>query len=56
MIGTYYFDQFNIKVEVHPYTDEEYEQLLQGTIRCDLAHTRSRLDKGGDGLSMVSLC
>jgi hypothetical protein len=31
MTGTYYFDQFNVKVDVHPYTDEEYEQYLQGT-------------------------
>jgi len=30
--GTYYFDQFNIKVDMPKYTEEEYEKYLQGII------------------------
>jgi hypothetical protein len=30
MEGTYYFDQFNVDVGIPKYTDEEYEQYLQG--------------------------
>jgi hypothetical protein len=30
MIGTYHFDQFNVKVDIPRYTDEEYENVLQG--------------------------
>ena len=30
MTGTYYFDQFNVKVDMATYTDEEYEKYLQG--------------------------
>src|ERR1700738_938511 len=33
--GAYHFDQYNVKVDVHPYTDEEYEQYLQGILSCD---------------------
>lgn len=31
MTGTYYFDQFDVKVDMPTYTDEEYERFLQGT-------------------------
>lgn len=29
-LGTYYFDQFNAKLEFPNYTAEEYEQYMQG--------------------------
>jgi hypothetical protein len=29
--GTYYFDQFNVNVDMPKYTDEEYEKFLQGS-------------------------
>ena len=28
--GTYYFDQFDVKVDVPTYTEEEYENWLKG--------------------------
>lgn len=28
--GTYYFDQFDVKLNLPTYTDEEYDQWLQG--------------------------
>ena len=30
MLGTYYFDQFNVKVDFPTYTVEEYDIYLQG--------------------------
>jgi len=32
MTGTYYFDQFNVKLDLPTYTNEEYDQYLQGII------------------------
>ena len=33
--GTYYFDQFDVKVDVPTYSPEEYDQYLQGTATTD---------------------
>lgn len=31
MAGTYYFDQFNVKLDLPSYTNEEYESFLKGS-------------------------
>ena len=39
IVGTYYFDQFNVKVDLPTYTDEEYEQYLQGITSDNFVNT-----------------
>jgi DNA methyltransferase 1-associated protein 1 len=36
--GTYYFDQFNVKLDLPSYTDEEYDLYLQGKILIYIAN------------------